>query len=287
MNTERNFLAAAALMAAAAVLAAVDAVLVRLLTHDLHPFVIVFFRSLFGLLFVMPWLMQRRRALKSHYRLAHLMRALLKMLSFAAFFTAIAGAALADVTAIAFTTPVFVTAGAWIFLGEKPVAARVAAVVCSFFGVLIILQPSGHGVSVALLLALAGALLAAIIQVMLKAMSFRDSTETLVAWNLILTVPLAAIPLFWFWQRPDLQQIGLLALQGGAGLLSMICTTRAMALAQASYLAPIDFLRLPTVALFALVIFNEMPASTTFLGAAIIFGSTLIMMARSRKGLHR
>ena len=61
MNTERNFLAAAALMAAAAVLAAVDAVLVRLLTHDLHPFVIVFFRSLFGLLFVMPWLMQRRR----------------------------------------------------------------------------------------------------------------------------------------------------------------------------------------------------------------------------------
>ena len=99
MNADRHFLAAAALMAAGSTLAAADAVLVRFLTHDLHPFVIVFFRSLFGLLFVMPWILQGRSALRSHYRFAHLVRALLKMLSFAAFFTAIAGAALADVTA--------------------------------------------------------------------------------------------------------------------------------------------------------------------------------------------
>lgn len=277
MPADRSLTHAAILMCAAAVLAAADSIIVRLLTHDLHPFVIVFFRSLFGLLVVAPWILRRPAMLKTNYSILHLLRAGLKMLSFAAFFAAIAAAPLADVTAIAFTTPIFVTIGAWVFLQEKPVALRVAAICFSALGVLLILRPGQGPVSAALMPALLGALLAAVIQLMLKAMSARDSTDTLVAWNLILTVPLSALPLWWFWTRPDSGQFALLALQGIAGALTMTLITRAMALAPASYIAPIDFLRLPAVAVLAYLFFGELLATSTIAGTVIIFAATLLL----------
>ena len=285
MTAERScLLLATSLMMGAAVLAAADTIIVRLLSHDLHPFVIVFFRSLFGLTVVLPWILKKPAVLQTQYSFLHLLRAGLKMLSFAAFFAAIASATLADVTAIAFTTPLFLTIGAWVFLREKPVTRRVLAVILSFIGMLLILRPGEGALSAPLVLALVGAVLAAIIQLLLKAMSARDATDTLVAWNLILTVPLAALPLWWFWTPPSTAQLMLLFLQGAAGALTMSMITRAMSLAPASYIAPIDFLRLPAVAVLAYLFFGEVPAGSTVVGAIVIFSSILMMAARRGLG---
>lgn len=264
-------------------LSAVDSVIVRLLTENLHPFVIVFFRSLFGLICVAPWIFRDRTVLKSNYRLMHLIRAGLKMLSLAAFFTAIALAALADVTAIAFTTPIFVTVGAWIVLREAVLLKRVLAVALGFIGVLVIVQPGASTWSAALVYAIIGALLAAIIQLMLKKMSARDPTDTLVAWNLIATVPMAAIPLYWFWRVPAADELGLLMLQGAIGVCNMTLMTRALSMAQASLIAPLDFLRLPTVAVLAYLFFNEIPTNATVIGSVVIFLSTMLLADWSGK----
>lgn len=277
MANDQRVLAATGLMIGVTILSAADSVMVRILTEDLHPFVIVFFRSLFGLLFVSPWIFRDRITLASHYVFLHLIRAGLKMLSLAAFFTAIALATLADVTAIAFTTPVFVTLGAWLFLREQLVTRRILAVALSLTGVMIILQPGQGSWSTPLLFAVVGALLTAVIQLILKVMSAHDSTETLVAWNLIVTVPMAAIPLYWFWTAPDLANYALLALQGAIGAINMTLMTRAMSLAQASFLAPLDFLRLPAVAVLAYLFFGEIPTSATLTGAAVIFLSTILL----------
>ncbi|MBX2884342.1 MAG: DMT family transporter [Granulosicoccus sp.] len=283
MRQEQHLMAATGLMLVVTVLSAFDTVIVRLLTADLHPFVIVFFRSVFGLAFVLPWIVSQRGILSSHYRLLHVVRAGLKMLSLAAFFTAIALVPLADVTAIAFTTPIFLTLGAWMCLGEKLLPRRILAVVIGFCGVLFILQPSQSNWSTPLLFALAGAVLTAIIQLMLKVMSAHDSTQTLVAWNLVVTVPMAAIPLLWFWNAPSHEQILLLVLQGAIGACNMAAMTRAMALAQASYIAPLDFLRLPAVALLGYVFFAEIPGNATVIGAIVIFLSTLLLAEWSTK----
>ncbi len=269
-------------MVAVSVMSAADTIMVRVLTQDLHPFVIVLFRSLFGLLFISPWIFSNRGVLKTHYCGLHLLRAGLKILSLAAFFFAIATSVLADVTAIAFTAPVFVTIGAWVFLGERPGPRRFVAVLFGFVGVLVILRPGQGPVSTALLFALIGAVLSAIIHLMLKKMSARDSTETLVAWNLIVTVPLAALPGLWFWSAPTGPQLALLALQGAVGALNMGAITRAMALADASFIAPIDFLRLPAVAVLAFLIFGEVVSTATLIGASIIFASTVFMTGRLR-----
>jgi drug/metabolite transporter (DMT)-like permease len=113
---------------------------------------------------------------------------------------------------------------------------------------------------------------------MLKSMSGRDSTDALVGWNLILTVPLAALPALWFWTTPTWPQLGLLAIQGALGALNMTAITRSLALAPASFVAPFEFLRLPFVAILAFAFFGEVAGLGTWVGATIIFGSTLLLI---------
>lgn len=92
-------------------------------------------------------------------------------------------------------------------------------------------------------------------QLMLRRMALRDSADRLVAWNLIATVPLGVIVMLPVWSMPTWSQLGLLAMQGALGALNMTLITRAFGMAAASVLAPLDFLRLPVVALMAFSFF--------------------------------
>lgn len=273
---------AAVLMVLVALFNACDAIIVRMLADQVHPFVIGFFRSLFGLMAVLPWILRRVDLRSSPYRWLHALRAGLKLLSLVAFFVAFAAAPLADVTAIIFTTPIFLTLGGWLLLGEKMTVGRAMALVAGFAGMLLVIRPGAGGVSTPLLYALAGALLTAVIQLMLKRMSARDSTDRLVAWNLLTTVPLALVPAVIFWSTPTSVELLLLITQGVLGALNMTLMTRALSMADVSFIAPMDFLRLPFVALLAFVIFSEVPLLTTWIGAAVIFGATLLAAGGSR-----
>jgi drug/metabolite transporter (DMT)-like permease len=283
-NSERAPLIGVLLMMLVAIFNSLDAVIVRAVSPDIHPFVIGFTRAIFGLLVFLPWMLSRPGILHSHFRLMHVVRAALKLGSLILFFAAFAVAPLADVTAIAFTSPIFVTIGAWVFLSERVRGLRVLAVVAGFAGVVILLRPGSEaGLAPGLMLALLGSLMMAAIQLMLKPMSARDSTETLVAWNLILTVPIAAVPAVLFWTTPTLAQWGLLALQGAMGALAMALVTRAFALAEASLLVPFDFLRLPIVAGFGWLLFAQTVPFSTWAGGAVIFGASMLMLRTARR----
>lgn len=287
-GSERGALIGVSLMLCVAVLSAIDAVIVRQLSPGVHPFVIGFTRALFGCLVFLPFIVARPGMLRSEFRFLHVIRAALKLGSLIAFFIAFASAPLADVTAIAFTAPIFVTIGAWLFLSEPPRALRVAAVIVGFVGVLLVLRP-GHGgtISSGLVYALAGAVLTAVIQLILKPMSGRDATETLVAWNLIVTVPLAAVPAAFVWSTLSLGEWSLLALQGVLGALNMGLVTRAFSLAEASLLVPIDFLRLPIVAALAFALFGQTVPLGTWIGGSVIFAATLLMARSARNRRDR
>ena len=274
---------AALLMVLAAVLNALDSIIVRHVSADgVHPFVIGFFRAVFGLIAVTPWILARRHHIKTKRLPLHALRAGLKLLSLVAFFVALAQAPLADVTAIIFASPIFVTVGAWIFLGEKPELRRILSVALGFAGVLIILAPGSAGIPTALWFALAGTLIQAVSQLFLKAMSGREPADTLVAWNLILTVPLAALPAWWFWTPPSWETVGFLAAQGVMGAVNMTAITYAMSLAPATHVAPFEFLRLPAVAILSFALFGEVAGISTWVGATIIFGTTLIVAGPRR-----
>ena len=280
---DRSALIGVALMMLVSALMAVDSVLVRLLSPSVHPFVMGFTRALFGLLAVAPWLLTRRDILRSQYRFMHLLRASLKLGALVSFFFAFAQAPLADATAIAFTSPIFVTVGAWLLLSERLRALRVLAVAIGFAGVLFVLRPAqGSGIAPGLIFALAGAVLTAAIHLILKPMTAVDRSDTLVAWNLILTVPIAALPAFFVWTTPSPGEWAILALQGALGALSMTLVTRAFALAEASLITPFDFLRLPFVAVLGYMVFAQTVPATTWIGGGIIFVATLLMSRTAR-----
>ncbi len=273
---------AAVLMTIVALLTAMDAVIVRMLANQVHPFVIGFSRCLFGLLALLPWIIRRVDLAESPYRWLHAIRAGLKLLALVSFFEAFAHAPLAEVTAISFTTPIFLTLGGWLLLRERMVLGRALALAAGFGGMLLVIRPGDGGISVALLFAIAGALITAAIQLILKRMSARDTTDRLVAWNLLTMVPLAVVPAIIFWTTPTLAQLGLLVVQGLLGALNMTLVTRALSLADVSLIAPLDFLRLPLVAALAYLMFGEIPEVATWIGAAVIFGSTLLVAGGTR-----
>lgn len=267
----------------AAILAATDAVIVRALNGAVHPFVIGFFRAFFGAVILLPWVVLRPSVLRSSHSLhQHAVRAGFKLLAMVAFFAAFSWGALADVTAIAFTSPIFVLLGAALTLGERPGPVMIGAVVLGLVGAMLIVGPSGAGFSLAILLALVGAVLQSAIQLILKSMSKGDSTSTLVVWNLLLTVPIALLFALPFWATPGAKELSLLALQGLVGTACMGMMTHAFSLAPATIIAPVDFLRLPLVALGGFALFGEYIALTTLCGGGLI-GFAALVAARCGK----
>ncbi|MBK4216017.1 DMT family transporter [Paracoccus caeni] len=274
-------------MLIAAFLAGLDAVIVRSLAGGVHPLVIAFFRAFVGLIVVLPWIIARVELRASPYRGLHFLRAALKQASLVALFLAFTHAPLADATAITFTMPVFLTLGAWFFLGESIGPARITAILFGFVGIVIIIRPGGSNFDPWLLAALIGAILTAVIQLILRRMAMSDSADRLVAWNLLAMAPLGLIAALPVWVTPTPGQMALLAAQGVLGALNMSLITRAFSLVEASFLAPLDYLRLPVVAVLAYLFFDEFPPWNTWIGAGIIILGALVATGGVIRGRSR
>ena len=264
-------------------LCAVDGIIVRILTDELHPFLIVFYRSLFGLIIIIPFFLKDKKVFISHYKYLHFLRALLKIGALTSFFLAIKYVVLSDVTAVSFITPILIILGSILFLKEKPKKNHFLLSVISFIGILVILKPGQDVVPLAIYWAITGAFLSACIQLILKKMSSKDSSNTLIAWNLICTVPLSFIPAYFFWKIPSLEMYSLLFIQGIIGLLNMAFLTKAMTISDINYLAPYDFLRLPIISILAFILFDEIPDISTLIGAFIIFISSFYISSSIKK----
>ncbi|MFE3839099.1 DMT family transporter [Pseudogemmobacter sonorensis] len=267
-----------------AALSAVDAAIVRALDGGVHPLTITFSRAVFGALAVAPVALLRTDLMKTAYPLRqHILRAGLKLVALACFFAAFARGPLTDVTAIAFTSPIFVVIGAALMLGERLGPLKLLALAVGFVGTMLVVSPAGAGVTLAMGFALTGAVVQAVIQLMLKSMSSGDRTITLVLWNLFLTVPMALVLALPFLSWPSGWQMGLLAVQGVLGALCMGLMTHAFSLADASIVAPVDFLRLPLVAALGWLLFGEIANPATWVGGALICAAALIASRASRR----
>lgn len=258
-------------------LGALDGIIVRILSSDIHPFLIVFYRSIFGLIIIIPIFLKERDVFISSYRYLHLFRAFLKILALTSFFLAFKSVSLSDVVSISFITPLLIILGSIMFLKETPTKKHIIFSFIGFIGILIILKPGFSSIPDALYWALIGAILSACIQLILKKMSNKDKPNTLTVWNLLCTVPLAFIPALFFWTTLSLEMFILLTIQGLIGVLNMLFITKAMSMVDISYLAPYDFLRLPIISILAFMMFDEIPSASTLLGALIIFLSGFLI----------
>jgi drug/metabolite transporter (DMT)-like permease len=199
------------------------------------------------------------------------------------YFLALVYLPIAEVTALAFSKPLFATIGAALVLHEVVRARRWSAVALGLVGVLIVLQPGARTISPYAALVLLGALLGAATSLMIKRLTATEAVSTIV-WYQALFATVLALPLcLLHWRTPDLAGWVLLLSIGALGTLSWLAMTRAFFLADASAVVPFEFLRLPFAALVAYLWFAEVPSVSTWIGGALIFGATVYIAEREAR----
>jgi drug/metabolite transporter (DMT)-like permease len=258
-------------------------VVIREASAELHPLEVVFFRNLFSLIFMVPFI--ARLGLGS-LRTAKIgfftLRAGVAFISMVTWFIGITLVPLATATALNFTAPLFATVLAALLLGERVRARRWSAIAIGLFGVVVILRPFGP-FDVNMLILLASAATAAMGSITVKFLSRSESPVTIVTYMVIYLAPISLIPALFVWQWPSLHALGYLVFLGVLGVASHLSVARALAVADASAIAPFEFMRLPYAALLGYLFFAERPDAWTWVGAAIIVASSLYVAHREAR----
>ena len=260
--------------------------MIRHLSAEMHPFEIAFFRNLFGLCFMLPWLWRvGLRGLRTRRRGLYTVRALVGLLAMLTWFYALSlpEMPLADAVALSFTAPLFATVGAALFLGETVRVRRWSATAVGFLGAMLILRPGLENLGTANLLVLISAAAMAVTALMIKALSRTEPVSAIVIYMVIYMTPLTFIPALLVWRTPDAGQLLSLAALAAVATLGNLTATRAFAATEATVVLPFDFVRLPFAALIGFLAFAEAPDSWTWAGAAVIAAATLYIARREAR----
>lgn len=242
---------------------------------------IAFFRNLFALIFMLPWVIRTRFAAVRTRRLkAHFWRGITGLGAMNLWFLAIAALPMAQAVALNFTFPLFGTILAALILKEKVRARRWSATLVGFLGVLVVLRPWEGAMPLAALIPVAAAAFMALSSILVKSLSNTEAPGTMVFYMNLIMTPLSLIPAAFYWHWPDLETWGYVAVLGFFAAISHVMLTRAYVRADASVVQPFDYLRLPFIAGLAYLFFGEVPDQWVWVGGAIIAASTFYIARR-------
>lgn len=178
---------------------------------------------------------------------------------------------LAMVFALEFTTPAWTLLLAAPFLGERLTASRIGAVAFGLLGVLVILRPGLATFQPGALLTLVAAFGLAITLIATKKLTRTDSTFAIVFWMMLIQLPLALAgsdPLFV--TKLNQGQVPAVIGIGVTGLVSHYCLTNAFRAGDAGVVVPLDFMRIPLIAVTGWWLYGESLDVFVFLGAGLI-----------------
>jgi drug/metabolite transporter (DMT)-like permease len=255
--------------------------LIRATSAHLHTFQVAFFRNLFGLVFMLPWLVRVGfTGLQTGRFRLYFWRTVVGLASMLTWFAALALLPFAQAVALSFAAPLFATMLAGTMLGETVRARRWTATLVGFGGVLIIVRPGITGIGVGAALALVSAALSSISVIVVKQLSRTESINAVVTYMVLLMTPMSLLPALFYWQWPPLEVWPLLVGMGLAGTLGHLCYVRSLQMAEASAVMPYDYTRLLFAAVIGWIFFAEVPDLWTWVGAAVIVGAALYIAHR-------
>jgi drug/metabolite transporter (DMT)-like permease len=277
-----NVRGAAWLIVASAVYS-LQALIVKTLGQRLDPFEVAFFRCLFGLLAVIPFLAGTRGYTISGNPWLHILRSVVGVSGMFCGFYAVTHLPLATATAISFTKPLFLIVLAVLFLGEVVRWRRWTATVIGFLGVLVVLRPGSEVFSFAMIIALLGSFFIADVTVLVKKLSQTDRNVTILFYFGVITTLVSAVPAIFVWQTPTGFEWPLLILVGVTAALGQYFSLRSFRIAETTAVMPFDYTRLLFAGLFGYLFFAEVPDGWTLLGCAILIASTLYIAQREMR----
>lgn len=260
--------------------------LVKLMGAGYPPQMQTFIRMLVGLMVLLPWILRDPvKAFATDKIGLFVARAMSSSLSMLLAFASFQQLPLAEANALSFTRTLWMVPLAILMLGEKVGLLRFLATLAGFGGVLLVIQPSGsQGVAlVPALYGLGAAMLLAFSVTGIKALSRSHGQLQLLSWaavfGVLFTLP-AAIPV---WRLPSVHDGLLLLVMGVTGAATQFCYIKGISLGDATVLAPVDYSRIIITSLFGLILFNEVPPSSTWIGVAIIIGAAVLITWHSRR----
>ena len=264
------------------------AAMARHVGQELEPLVAAFWRSVFGMVFMAPLLVNHGLAMFRTRKLGlHMLRNLLQALDMFAYFIGVALLPLAETTSLSFTTPLFAVLFAVVVLRERIKARRIGALIVGFAGVMVVIQPGAGPLAHGDLMILISSLFWAAAIIVIKLLARTESSLTLTAYMSVLMVPFALVPALFVWQWPSWMDLGLCAAMGLIGTIGHLAFAQAFRLADSTAVMPLDFTRLVWASLLGYVLFAEVPSLAHWLGGALIFSSTLYIAYREAQHARR
>ena len=270
-----------ALAIASTLTAALMASSVKLLSNDLNPFIICFYRCLLGLIFVLPFVAKNKfKDLKSNNIKLQFNRSMINIISMICWFSAIGMMQLEKATALGFTTPLFTTVLAVIVLGEIIRVHRTAALLLGFIGILVIIRPGYIPFEYGTLLMLIASLSFSFVLIFVKRLSAIDTNLTIIFYHLLFMTPVFFIISLFFWEPITFNQLLIFAIMGIAGLLTHWCMNQSLKMSDTTFVMPLQFTKLIWASLIGLFVFSEIPDLWTWIGGIIIFISVIYITYR-------
>lgn len=240
----------------------------------LDTFEIMTYRSLVGVVIVVAILTitGRWRRVQRQRLGVHLLRNTCHFTGQNLWFLAVTMVPLAQVFALEFTSPMWVIILSPLLLGEALTRRRMLAVVLGFGGILIVARPSPATVDSYILAAAACAIFFALTTILTKRLTRHEDTSSILFWLTTMQLVMGLVAAGWDGDiaLPDASTLPWLVLIGLAGLTAHFCLTTALSLAPASVVVPVDFARLPAIAVLGMVLYNEALDVWVLGGAAVI-----------------
>ncbi|WP_223427336.1 DMT family transporter [Tateyamaria pelophila] len=277
----------------------VMAAMIKVATQEVPAGEAVFFRSFFAMPIIVLWIWQRgelREALVPNNLKGHVWRGLFGTTAMALTFGGLSLLPLPEVTAIGYATPMFTVILAAIMLGETVRLFRISAVALGLVGVMIVMWPTltlgsdmlGTAASLGALMVLTASILRALVQIHIRTLVQTEHTAAIVFYFSLTATALSLLSLPFGWVIPSSRDLGLLVGAGLVGGIAQILVTSSYRFAGASMLAPFDYASLIFAAVIGYVIFNEVPASATVIGASlVVLGGVLIIWRERQLGMDR
>lgn len=272
-NTQRTAFTAVLWMLGALGSFTAMAVAAREVSTELNTFQLLFFRTSIALavLLILVWPRYGNRVWRTQQPGAHGWRHLAHFAGQFGWFYGIAHIPLAEVFALEFTVPVWAALWATLLLGERMNRYRWMAVTLGLSGVLLILRPGVAIIDPAAMAVLAGAAAYGISHTLTRRLTLTDQPLTILFYMNLVQWPLSAWVIFFDWQMPSAQMWPCLIAIGLTALTAHYCMSRALALAEATVVIPIDFLRLPLVMALGWFLYGEALDVFVLFGAGLMF----------------
>ena len=249
----------------------------RAVSHALDTFEIMTYRSLVGIvvLWVILTLTGQWRQVTRRSISTHVVRNAAHFTGQNLWFYAMTSIPLAQVFALEFTSPIWVVLLSPLILGEPLTRLRLMSVLVGFVGILIVARPSPDTISPGLIAAASSAVFFALSVMYTRLLTRTETVLCIMFWLTLMQAAFGIIFSAWDGDMvaPSAQTLPWLVLIGLAGLLAHYCLTSALAIAPATVVVPIDFVRLPTIAIVGMLLYGEALDAWVFVGATVIFAA--------------